>query len=361
MFSNLDLAYLIREVKPVVVGSFLKKVQRIGRGAYRLRLSGPNGSHDLIVLPGKAVYLSEYKLKTVKEDNIVLFLRKHLSNRRVVSFSQHEFDRIAVLVFEGFSLVIELFSKGNMVLVDSSGKILMPMRSESWADRTVRRGHDYVFPKSALDPSKASLEEFSSFFSGSDPAIRVLLRNYNAAGPHLEEVFFLAGLDKSSPASSLSQTQIRALFKEFKGFYSISDDKKKPALYAGIPSPVALPSRSSPLPYSSFNKLVDELLSHSIGPVVEEAKKSKLSKEENVLSKQLEDRARFIEEAESNSLKAELIYHNYQKLSSMLNEIRAAKSKGAALKDVLESLKSSNRISGYDLKKKSLTLGLRES
>jgi len=132
---NLSLAYLVAELKPLLDGSILRKVQELDNSWLKMRFQTKQGTKDLIAAPD-AVFLTSYSMPAKQTTSgYGAFLRKKLANKKVLALEQHGFDRILVMELEGFFLIFELFAKGNVILTDEKKTILSAFRKEQWKDR----------------------------------------------------------------------------------------------------------------------------------------------------------------------------------------------------------------------------------
>lgn len=121
------------------------KVQQVGENLFRVVLTSPK--KELLIEPGRRMHLTDYIIEVPeKASQIAMFLRKKLENKKVIDIQQHENDRIIIIIFTDYKLIIEFFSNGNFVLTDSDYKILFTFRKEEWKDRKLERGEVYKFP-----------------------------------------------------------------------------------------------------------------------------------------------------------------------------------------------------------------------
>ena len=73
---------------------------------------------------------------------------------------QYNFDRIVELHVakeQKFTLVIELFAKGNIILLDEEGKIILPLKRKLWSDRKISSKEEYLYPPNrGINPLEVS-------------------------------------------------------------------------------------------------------------------------------------------------------------------------------------------------------------
>ncbi|MBU0586158.1 NFACT family protein [Candidatus Micrarchaeota archaeon] len=189
--NNIECTYILRELSSLC-GKHFSKIQKIANDTYRMKIGD---EHILIQLPlrlGIAKYISE----SGEPDNFVQHTKKLLHNQRLLSVSQHSGDRIILFEFEKNKLICELFSKGNILILDEENKILNAIREESWKDRSTFRGNTYSPPP-------------SNFASGirislSDKYIIVCLLKLPLGKEYAKELLSRSSIDEKTPGNSLS-------------------------------------------------------------------------------------------------------------------------------------------------------------
>ncbi len=107
---------------------------------------------------------------------------------------------------------MEIFAKGNVILLDGERKIIMPLKSSRMKDRDVLRGEIYEYPQSQLNPLTLTEEELARLFTASDKdLVRTLATQTNIGGMYAEEVCLIAGIDKNRVAKSLVGSEVHLL------------------------------------------------------------------------------------------------------------------------------------------------------
>ncbi len=373
--TNLTLAYQILEIEGIIEGAFVKNVQEVGEGIFKFRLNTRQGMKNLIVNPS-VLYLTEYKIQA-KQDchGFSAFLKKYLKNKKILSIKQHGFDRIAVLEFEEFFLILEFFHESNIILADRDYRILNSLKWRQWKDRTVRRGELYKFPPSrGKNPEKITFSEFKEFFNlSSDDCIRTLIKAVNIAPVFAEEILFELGIEKTKPAKGLGEKHLRNIYSAMKEYYSnISKQNLQPVLTKSHLLPFKLQSiKVSQAAVASLNEATDDFYSKEFLQKGEmatlEEKEKEISKLQFNLEQLNEAKKRFEKQVRGNKRKAELIYSHFDELQELINSLKQAEAKGAGKKDVMYKLKTAAEkgnkaaklFSDLDLKRKELTVELK--
>ena len=154
-----------------------------------------------------------------------MLLRKYLSGGRIVSIEQHDFDRVVKIGIERAgvrsTLIVELFARGNVLIVDSENKIILPMNPVTLKDRRLRSGEIYELPEAQMSPVEAKVSDLMEAFSRSTADIvRTIATRFNLGGVLAEEVCARAGIDKSKLAKEASEEDASKLCNAMHDLFS---------------------------------------------------------------------------------------------------------------------------------------------
>ena len=157
----------------------MQKIQQIGRDLFKFTFSSPK--KELMIEPGKRMNLTFYKYDAPeKASQIAMMLRKKIKGKKLINIYQHGNDRVIVLEFNGFNLIVEFFSHGNFVLTDADFNILFTFRKEVWKDRELKKGGVYKFPGNLSLKMKEDFSPVSkSFFEKAGSINRALDEFYS--------------------------------------------------------------------------------------------------------------------------------------------------------------------------------------
>ncbi len=360
------------------------------------------GRDNLVIQAGKRAHLSKHIRPSPKiPKGFPMLLRKHVLGGRITSIRQYDFDRIIEIgIIRGgieTILLCELFSKGNIVLLDENRQIILPMNPVSFKGRKIRSGQIYEYPRIQLDPLSVNEADMLSLFKGStSDIVRTIATNYNLGGVLAEEVCLRSEMDKSIAAKDVRETDVARVCDSIRKLFSpLSEGELKPcvvldrkaSLKEVSPDMVALGSPSDvsddvsddvsadvsadasatasvdeladmidvvPFDleqyrdnekrcYGSFNEALDEFFgkraAEEVVAEVESVKKEKVNVFERRLNKQRETVAKFEKDIEKFTLTAEKIYEHYQNIEEILNVLDDARSKGYSWKDIRLILK----------------------
>ena len=222
--SSFDVTAIVADLQ-VAVGGFLDKVYQPEHGHLVFSVRTPGKGRTFIhFVTGKWLYASK-KAGDMPPNpsSFAMLLRKHLSNSRIVGGSQQGFDRIVVLSFEKgekHDLVLEIFAKGNAVLV-KEGVIVQPLTTRTWKHRDVRARKAFSFPPPIPDPLTLSSEDFEAVFRDSDSdVVRTIATKLNLGGKYSEEMCVRSGLDKNRLSKEVTPEELATLvgvIREFAG------------------------------------------------------------------------------------------------------------------------------------------------
>jgi predicted ribosome quality control (RQC) complex YloA/Tae2 family protein len=329
-----DVLAVVSEAQSLI-GGFVDKIFQWDGGNVLIRVNVKGeGKKELFLKDGKWFYLAPQRPQVPDfPDQFAVHLRKLISNARVESVRQVEFDRIVVIDImrgEQYQLVIELFGEGNLLLV-KDGKIVNCLFSRRWRHREVRPGAEYLFPPNRFNPLESDLQSFTSTIKEStSDTIRTLATSVNLGGQYAEEICLIAGVDKASDASSLSEEQISTLYRTMMDLVQQIKESSDPRIvFEGedmvdvTPVPLVQYSESRTDNHSVFSEAIHEYLGGEPEPL-EITDKALLK-----LQRQLEHQRESIEkrkaEAEELSSNAELLYMNYQQVNDLLNLLKSKK------------------------------------
>ncbi|MBI2140866.1 NFACT family protein [Candidatus Woesearchaeota archaeon] len=262
--AAIELRALVGELKQLE-GSWLDQVYDLEAAeakpgkALVFQLNKSEGKRFLVCLAPSSVFFSVNKPATAeKQSGFCSTLRHHLGNARLVSISQPGSERILELVFSSrnqqrqLRLVIELFSKGNVILADEKGVILGCAEHQAWKDRTVKPGYTYSLPPATADFAAMAQEQFAKavLSSGKDSVVKALAVDLGLSGFYAEELCLAAAIAKDKKPQQLSQQDLSSLYSALQQLLS----RKQPinaALEAKAAAHIAETSLSSKTaPYS---------------------------------------------------------------------------------------------------------------
>jgi len=305
--STIEYAFAIAELKPKVEGKHLSRVRRVAERAYRIKI----GACEILCELGVRMHETRRMEPPIDPDKFAQKAGKELDNARLLELRQVDDDRIVELRFERGSLFLEMFGKGNAILVQE-GLTLVAASYESWAGRAIKAGAPYSPPPSSSSWSPIYNEKY----------VAVSMMKLPLGKEYVHEVLLRAGIDQQTPGTGLSALQKEAIGKEVSSMRA----SLSPRVYLkdGVPAALSLTSLSSmegaeEKPFPSFGEAADEFYSSAVeaDPRLEQ------------LQRRLDKQAERLEElkAEERSHKAvgDLIYAHYQEVDEAIRLARAGR------------------------------------
>lgn len=305
-----ELGFLVKKLD-FLVGSRLDNIYQPNKKELFLKFYvRDKGSKTLIITPTN-LYLSETTPKTPEKIlNLCMILRKKIRGSRLENIRQLGFERVLEMTFSNnFKLVAEMFSKGNIILVDKDDKIIALAEVQVWSQRTLKPG--FIYKASEPKPNIFELDDkrLRELLTKSDKQnlVKALAMDFGLGGVYAEKLCSLAGLDKNKKPSDIDDKDVKKLFEAVKELKSSKPSIETSSEYVAEKKPLM------------YEKEIETL--------------------RNIICEQ----ERFIEESKKeiaeNTHKAEFIYQNYQRLSELLErakkiEVKELKSKLKEVKEV---------------------------
>ncbi|MFX1568081.1 MAG: NFACT family protein, partial [Promethearchaeota archaeon] len=194
-FSNFDVFAIIKELDSILMNGTILNIYEIEE-LLIIKIKTDSGKKNLIIKKDSRINLTEYDYPIPNyPSQYIGSLRKFLKSRRILKISQYQFDRVIIFELSNkddkpWKFVIELFNKGNFLLLDEDNKIIVAKKYRKFRDRDILAQKEYFFPKSqGKNFLTLNKEEFTDLFSNSDEEIvRDLSRNIHISGLYSEEI-----------------------------------------------------------------------------------------------------------------------------------------------------------------------------
>jgi predicted ribosome quality control (RQC) complex YloA/Tae2 family protein len=358
--SSVDVAALVMEQRPRLIDAKIAKIYQHSPDEIRISLHiFKEGRKNLIIEAGRRMHLTAHPEEAQKfPQSFPMLLRKHLSGGRITDISQYDFDRIIELHIKRgedmTTLLIELFSKGNIILLDAQKKIILPLKSISFRDRKVIRGEVYELPHAQLSPVAATSDELKEMFSISDnDIVRTVATRMNMGGQYAEEVCTRAGIDKNMPAKQLADvSDMHSAMQEV--FMPLGAELKPQIIFKDgkpvdvLPFDLSYYDKNEKKYFGTFNDALDEYFSAGAEKKrkqikeIEDTKNKKTGLYEYRMKKQVQALEKFRDDEGKLVRRGEMIYGHYQTVDGILNAIKAAREKGYSWDDIKNILKRSD-------------------
>ena len=121
--SYFELEQLVYLVKQKVENSYLKKIYHY-EGLWLFKFN-----HFYFVFePGINIWIGEFKERESNLHSLSIKIRKEIGDQKILSFDLVENDKTIVIQFKNHKLVLELYAKGNLILLNNENKVIVLTR-----------------------------------------------------------------------------------------------------------------------------------------------------------------------------------------------------------------------------------------
>ncbi len=295
--ENFEYKYIIKELKGALEGKRFERIRKAG-DHFRIKI----GNKEIICEPGARFHETLLK-EEAEKDGFCEKIEKELKGAILRRIYQLNEDRIIAMDFGDKKLIMEMFGKGNIILIDKEGTIIWVLREEEWKTRKIKRGERYAPP-----PKKDYEGKYVII-----PLIDKLGKKY--AKRVLEE----ARVGESRKGEEVSEEERRRIEEAVERL----EREAKPYIIkrGDAVEDFSLFKEEGAEECSAFSECIDRFFA------LQSKKDPKLEK----LKRRLEAQKKRLEEVKEEEKEfrkiAEEIYKNYEKVQKLLEEARKGKIK----------------------------------
>ncbi len=362
--SNVDIYTVSNELNNLLSGARVDKSFQPTKDIVVMRFHVPGtGRIDLVMQCGSRIHTSQYPLENpTTPPTFPMLLRKRIKGAHVESIKQHNFDRVVEIRVKKdkyYTIIVELFDKGNIILLDDENNIILPLKRKQWSTRDISSKKEYLFPEErGINPLTVNEEEFKKLFDDEESdAVRTLAKN-GLGSLYAEEIIKRANenidVDKNTPNSEITEEQIAGIFHAFKDLFdSLTQESIKPQIVKkdNKEDVVALDLKKydefEKTYYETFNEACDEFYSKKVNTDIKNIKESAWNKKVNKFEKRLhlqeETLDNFYKTIEESQHKGEVIYSNYPTIENIINVVNQARSNDYSFKEIGKILKKAKK------------------
>ena len=358
--SNVDIFTITNELNNLLSGARVDKSFQPTKEIVVMRFHVPGtGRVDLVMQCGSRIHTSQYPLENpTTPPTFPMLLRKRIKGAHVESIKQHNFDRVVEIRVKKdkyYTIIVELFDKGNIILLDDENNIILPLKRKHWSTRDISSKKEYLFPEErGINPITATEEEFKTLFQDMESdVVRTLARN-GLGSLYAEEIVKRANeiveIDKNTPNTEISEEQLSGLYNGFKDLFdNLKDEKIKPQIVKSdnkedvVALDLVKYEDWEKTYYETFNEACDEFYSKKVNTDIKNIQESAWNKKVNKFEKRLrlqeETLDNFNKTIEDSQHKGEIIYSNYPSIENIITVVNQARSKDYSFKEIGKILK----------------------
>ncbi len=335
--NSFDINVIVSDLQ-VIIGCQIDKIFQISRNEILIKIKNIESKikETIYIRNGEIITVTKKDFTTpTKPSTFAMTLRKYLQNGRILEISQHESDRIIKIKIGkkdgAYTLVIEFFSEGNIILINPEGNIILPFIRQTWAHRKVKGKEKYIPPPSQINPFNIDFEEFKDHIKESDSDIvRTLAVNINLSGSIAEEICIKSDVDKSRKIKDIKDSEIKKIYNIFIDFIKkFKEGNLEPVIVKKDKKIIdILPFKFQSYKNVDFEKVNNMIYGlerfieiKKIETKKEIKKDDRLGKLQRQAKQQIETIQKLKKHIEIKKFEGDLIYLNYQQIDKILREI----------------------------------------
>lgn len=345
--SNVDIYRIVKELNEEIIGTRIDKSYQPTYDTIRIKLrKAGEGRKDLVMQAGVRIHLTDYpQPNPTIPPNFPMLLRKHLSGGTITSIKQHNFDRIIEITIQKnveYTLIVELFSKGNVILLDEDRNIISPLKHRKWQDRKVTSHEEYKYPpEKGININDTNPDEIKDVLKSSDADVTRTIAMNGLGGLYAEEIISYTNIQKTKLAKDLTDEEIVELDNAIKELFNRIENEPNPQIIIEkednsknkdlVPINLNKYKEYESKPFDNFNIAADEFYSKKIVNDIksqeEDAWSKRIGKFEKRLNMQEESLEGFYKTIDETQHKGDTIYAHYNEIQGILDVIANARLK----------------------------------
>ena len=345
--SSLDLHFLLKELE-ILKDSRIVKIYNPEKDVLIFSLYKTNVGKNLLKINiGQSLFVVEEKEKYEDILGFGMLLRKHLDGYSLYDIAQIKPERILKFSFkvkeDKKHLYIEFFGKGNAILCDQHNVIINALEHHEFRERVIKPRLKYVYPIMNYNLFSINDEQLKELLKNSkkESIVIALAVELGLGGIYSEEICLLCNIDKNTTPKNINEKQIQSILNSIKKIINKKIEAQAIFLDNNLidatPFAFEFYKNNEKKPFLTFSQALDFFYSQ-----FKEVKETKFDKRLKELQRIIEEQKTAIEElkAQEKELreKGELIYHKYNLIKEVLDEINKA-SKKYSWKEIKEKLK----------------------
>lgn len=332
--TSFDIATILSELQKIIVGSRINNIYQVSPVTFLFTFTS---DVQLLIELGRRIHLTRYTVKRPPQPSqFCQILRKFLRRGIIQELKIPRFERIVILIIEArkttYHLYIELFSKGNAILVDDHGTIMYASSYRTMRDRDITPHQPFYLPPArGIDPTHVSEEEMALLLDQKGTLIRALTRTFSIGGLYAEELLLRANLDKNMTIDNITPQDLNKLHSALNQLIIELKEHPQPHIVEATPGqaidvlPIKLHIYT---PYDmtffkSFNEAADTYFTDftyqkdAADSIDHDETKQQIEEQRRILSQQEESLTTFKQTAEKNTKTGDLIYTYLQDLEQL--------------------------------------------
>ena len=215
--AGIELVYLVKDIGEKTSGYYASNIWGINRNSLLFKLHHPTKPDIMLMVSSIGMWITDKKIEPIEPNKMLRRLRSDLLRAKLTKIEQIGTERIAYFTFTNFekefTLIVEFFGDGNIILCNEERKILALLHSIDVRHRQLRVGLEYAPPpEDGVDVLNLTKESFRELFSTS--GIRKTIgRGLGLPKKYVEEIIRLSGIDPKKPSNEVTNEEFEALYE----------------------------------------------------------------------------------------------------------------------------------------------------
>jgi len=364
--SSLEIAALTKEFQ-ILINAKIDQIYQPDKKEFLISVHIPRKGKQFIKIQLPSfIYLTPNKTEMPSPTEFCLTLRRYLNNSIIKKIRQINAERIIEIELEKedkFKLIIELFSKGNLLLTNQQNQILALLEKQRWGERELKLKEIYLGPPSSFNYFKTNFEDLKEIIKKSQKSklITCLATEIGFGGTYSEEICLKSKVNKNQKPNQITEQEIKTIFKTIKEFLK-KIETPQPIVYETkdiTPFPLEIYQELNQKSSSTFNQALESVLNKKSFQIQIEKKESKyqekIKKIKHIIKEQEITIKKFQQQEKISTKKANHIYEEYQQLNILINKVKQAQ-KTMSWDQIKQELKKHKQIKNINLKEKKILL-----
>jgi len=324
--------YISQILENELVGGYINNVQNINDQTLKIKIHKKQTKQ--LIITKELCFLSNEFLSTEASGGFIKFLKKKLYNQKIQDVKRDKDNRLLYFVLDKYILIVEFFSKSNIILTDKDFKIISARENETWKDRVIKKNEIYKFPagKDITETDDAKLKEDLQQITDTNKKldkkniISFFVKEYNLHPVLLENLWLNTEPDLT----------IITIVKKIRELYLI----KNPKLYI-IPTmkkTVSVFESKNPINASDFFSEIIPEYNNLIETKDAKITISKLTKITQILHSQENAREEFIARANLQDIEGAFIYAHFTIIDKINRQINLAIAKKIPVDEITNAI-----------------------
>ena len=215
--AGIELVYLVKDIGEKTSGYYASNIWGINRNSLLFKLHHPTKPDIMLMVSSIGMWITDKKIEPIEPNKMLRRLRSDLLRAKLTKIEQIGTERIAYFTFTNFekefTLIVEFFGDGNIILCNEEEKILALLHSIDVRHRQLRVGLEYAPPpEDGVDVLNLTKESFRELFSTSGIG-KTIGRGLGLPKKYVEEIIRLSGIDPKKPSNEVTDGEFEALYE----------------------------------------------------------------------------------------------------------------------------------------------------